>query len=93
MSNYATNKNYNILQALIHLIQLLKNFITFQAEVDKLNIAKLMNVPTSSNNLKTKVDDLYVGKLKPVPIDSRKLIDVVDNQVVKNAKFKTLKTK
>ena len=52
-----------------------------------------MNVPTSSNNLKRKVDDLYVGKLKPVPIDSRKLIDVVDNQVAKNTKFKTLKTK
>ena len=43
------------------------------------------------NNLKTKVDDLYVGKLKTVPIDLKKLS--VDNQVVKNTKFSTLKTK
>ena len=70
-----------------------KNFIAFQAEVDKQNIAKLVNVSTSLNNLKTKVDDLYVGKLKPVPIDFRKLSNVVDNQVVKNTKFNTLKTK
>ena len=93
LPNCATKKNYNMLQALIHLIQLPKNFIAFQAEVDKQNIAKLVNVPTSLNNLKTKVDDLYVGKLKPVPIDFRKLSNVVDNQVVKNTKFNTLKTK
>ena len=45
------------------------------------------------NNLKTKVDDLDVGKLKTVPVDLKKLSDVVDNEVVKNAKFNTLKTK
>ena len=36
------------------------------------------------NILKTAVDDLDVGKLKTVP---------VDNEVVKNTKFNTLKTK
>ena len=45
------------------------------------------------NNLKTKVDDLDVGKLKTVPVDLKKLSDVVDNEVVKNTKFNTLKTK
>ena len=52
-----------------------------------------MNVPVSLNNLKTKVDDLDVGNLKTVPIDLQKLSDVVDNNVVKNTKSNTLKTK
>ena len=55
-----------------------------KAEVDKLDINKLVNAPTSLNNLKTKVDGLDVGKL---------LSDVVDNKVAKNTKFNTLKTK
>ena len=45
------------------------------------------------NNLKTNIDDLDVGKLKTVPGDSQKLSDVVDNEVVKNTKCNTLKTK
>ena len=53
----------------------------------------MVNVPTSVNSLKAKVDDLDVGKLKPVPVDLKTLSDVVDNEVVKNKKFNTLKTK
>ena len=64
-----------------------------KAEVDKLDINKLVNVPTSLNSLKTKVDDSYVGKLKTVSVDFKKLSDVVDNEVVKNTKFSILKTK
>ena len=45
------------------------------------------------NNLKTKVDDLDAGKLKTVPVDLKKLSDIVHNEVVKNIKFDTLKTK
>ena len=45
------------------------------------------------NNLKTKVNKLDVGKLKTLPVDLKKLSDVVDNEVVKNTKFNTLKTK
>ena len=41
-----------------------KDFTALKAEVDKLDINKLMNVPTSLNNVKTKVDDLGVGILK-----------------------------
>ena len=43
-----------------------KDFIALKAEVDKLNIDKSVNVPTSLNNSKTKVDDLDIGKLKTV---------------------------
>ena len=64
-----------------------------KTEVDKLDINKLTNVPTSLDNLKTKVDDLDVGKLKIVPVDFKKLSDVVDNEVVKNTKFNTMKIK
>ena len=64
-----------------------------KAEVDKLDINKLVNVPTSLNNLKTKVDDLDVGKLKAVPIDLKKLSNVVKNQVTKNTKYKSTKYK
>ena len=64
-----------------------------KAEVDKLDIDKLVNIPTSLDNLKTKVNNLDVGKLKTVPIDLKNLSDVADNEVVKNTKFNTLKTK
>ena len=67
--------------------------IVFEAEVDKLDINKLVNVPTSLHNLKTKVDDLDAGKLEPVPVDLKKLIVVAANKVVKNKKFNTLKAK
>ena len=40
-----------------------------------------------------KVDELDIVKLKTVPINLKRLSDVVDNDVVKNIKFNTLKTK
>ena len=64
-----------------------------KAEVAKLDINELVNVPTSLNNLKTKVDDLDVRKLKIVPVDLKKLSDLVANEVDKNRKFNTLKRK
>ena len=62
-------------------------------EVHKLDFNKLVNVLTSLNDLKTKVDDLGIGKLRTVPVDWEKLSDIVHNEVVKNIKFGTLKTK
>ena len=47
-----------------------------QAEVDKLDINKLVNIPSSLNHLRTKVNDLDVGKLK-------NLSDIIDNEVSK----------
>ena len=55
-----------------------------KAEVDKLDINELTNVPTDLNNLKTKVDDLVVGKLKVVSVDLKQLSHVVDRHVIKN---------
>ena len=40
-----------------------------KAEFDKLDINKLVNVPTSFYNLKTKVDYEDIGKLKTIPVD------------------------
>ena len=44
-----------------------------KVEVDKLDVNKLVNLPTSLNNLKTKVDDLDTGKSKTVPVDLKKI--------------------
>ena len=70
-----------------------KDFISLEADVDKLDINKLVNVSTSLNNLKVKVDGLDIGKSKTVPVELKKLSGVVANQVVKNTKFSILKTK
>ena len=63
-----------------------------RAEFDKPD-NKFDSVPTSLNNLKTKVDDLDIDELKTVPVELKKLSDVVENEVVKNTKYNTLKTK
>ena len=70
-----------------------QSYQRLKAEFDKLDIAKLVDVPTSLNNLKTKVDDWGVGKLITVPVDLKEFNDLVDYEVVKNTKFNTLKTK
>ena len=64
-----------------------------KAELDKLDIKKLVNVPTSSNNSKTKVDDLNVVKLKTVPVELKELSDVASKEVVKNTKLNKLNVK
>ena len=64
-----------------------------KAEVEKVDINELVNVPISLNILKPKVDYLGVGKLKTIPVDMKKLSDLVANEVVKAKKFNTLKTK
>ena len=46
-----------------------KDFIALEAEVDKLETNKLVHIPTSLNNSKTKVDELDVGNLESFPID------------------------
>ena len=70
-----------------------KDFIALKDEVDKLGINQLTNVSTSLNNLKRKVDHLDVGKLKTVPVELKKLSDNINNEVFKNTKFNTGKTK
>ena len=53
----------------------------------------MVNVPTILKNLKAKVVGLDVSALKTVPVDLKKLNDAVNNEVVKNTKFNTVKTK
>ena len=94
MSNYATKKELDHAAGINTSELAAKNdFIALKAEVHKLDINKLVDIPTSLNNLKTKVDGLDVGKLKAVPIELKKLSDALDNNVVKNTKFNALKTK
>ena len=61
-----------------------KDIITLKAEVEKLHINKLPNVPTILNNSKTNLDDLDVGKLNTVPVDLKKLSNVVYSEVIKS---------
>ena len=44
------------------------DFIALKAEIDGLDINKLVNVSTNSNNLKTKLDELHAGQLKTVTL-------------------------
>ena len=48
-----------------------------KSDVDKSDIEKLNNVPSSLSNLKNKVDKLDDDKLVPVAVDLSKLSDVV----------------
>ena len=81
-----------MLQVLIHLIQLLeRDFIDLKGKVEKLGINKLVNAPTSLNNLKAKVADLDAGKLKTIPVDLKKISDIVDNEVAKKHKIQHTK--
>ena len=94
LSNYATKKELEYTTGIdASNLTAKKDFIALKTEVDKLDINKLTNVPTSLNNLKTKVDDLDVGKLTNCPCRLEKLSDVVDNAIVKNTKFNTMKIK
>ena len=64
-----------------------------KAKFDKLEINKLVNIPTSLNNLKRKNDDLDVCKLGTVSVDLKKISDVEDKDIEKNTAFNKLKTK
>ena len=61
-------------------------FIRLGAEIVKLDIDELVNVPGSLNDLKTEVDVLDADKLKGVHIDLKKLRDLV----VKKTKYDKL---
>ena len=69
-----------------------KDFGVLKADMDKIDTSKLLCVPTHLDNLKLKVGGLGVAKLKPIFIDLEKLSDVVTKEIVKKAKFNTLKT-
>ena len=64
-----------------------------KAEVDYLDMNKLVIVPNSLNNLKTKVDQLGDDKLENTPKYLKKIIDVVSKGVLENTTFNTLRQK
>ena len=73
LSNYATKKELDHATCVdTSDLAVNKDFIALKSKVDKLDVNKLINVPTSSNNLKTKVVDSDVSKLKPVTVDLEK---------------------
>ena len=59
-----------------------------KAEVEKLDTAKFVNVPTSLNILRTEVDDLDVGKLRTVTVDLKKIGYVLDNEKQSSTYFR-----
>ena len=61
----------------------LVDLTSLKFNVDKLDIDKLKNVPTSLSNLKSKVDKLDLYKLLTVPVNLSKLMDVAKNDVIK----------
>ena len=94
LTSYATKKDLDHATGIdSSVLAAKKDFIDLKAEVEKLDIVNLINVPINLNNLKAKVGGLDVDKLNTVPVDLKKLQDVVDNEVIKNTKFNTLKTK
>ena len=101
MSNYASKTGFKN-AAGVETSKFAKkvDLASLKCNVDKLDIDELKNVPTNSNNLKSKVDKLDkldVDKLVPVSVDLSKLSDVVTNEVVKknvyNAKIKKWESK
>ena len=78
--NYATKKELDhATGADISDLVAKKDFIAWKAEVDKLQIAKLVNVPTNLNNSETKGADLDVVKLKTVSVDLKNLNNVAED--------------
>ena len=62
---------------MIHQILLKNDLPNVKSDVDKKDINKLNNVPTSFNSLKSKIGKLDVKKLVAAAVDLRKLSDGV----------------
>ena len=94
LSNYATKQELNDATGVDTFnLAAKRDFVALKVEVDKLDINKLVNVPTGLNNLETKIDDLDVNKLKTVLVNLKKLSDVVSKEIVKKTVYSKLNTK
>ena len=78
MSNYATKADSKN-AAGVHTSDFAKiiDLANLKSDVDKLDIAKLKNVPSNLSNLKSKVDKLDIGKLETTTVDLSKLSNVL----------------
>ena len=84
LSNYATRADLkNAAGVDISKFAKKVDLASLKSNIDKLDIDKLKNVPTSLSNLKSKVDQLDVDELVPVSVDLNKLSYVVKIDVVK----------
>ena len=98
MSNYATKTDLKKATG-VNTSKFAKkvDLANLKFNVDKLDIDKSKNVPTTLSNLKNKVHKLDVDQLVPVPVNLNKLSDVVKNDVVKKdvcyAKIKIIEDK
>ena len=98
LSNYATRADLKN-AAGIDISKFAKkvDLASLKSNVDKLDIDKLKNVPTSLSSLKSKVDELDVDELVPFSVDLNKQSYVVKIDVVKkdvyNAKIKNIEDK
>ena len=94
LSNYATKQELNDATGVDTFnLAAKRDFVALKTEVNKLDINKLVNVPTGLNNLETKIDDLDVDKLKTVLVNLKKLSDVVSKEIVKKTAYSKLNTK
>ena len=66
-----------------HFFAIKIDLVNLKSDVEKLDIDKLKNIPTSCSNLKSKIDKLDVHKLVPVPVDLSKLSDAVKKMLLK----------
>ena len=70
-----------------------RDFVAFKGDDDKLDIHKLVRIPSMLNSLKTQVDNLDKHRLKYVSVDLKKSNDAVSKQAVTNIKFNKPNTK
>ena len=90
LSNYATKADLKNATGIdTSKLAAKSDLVSLKAEVDKLDIGKLKNVPTNLSNLKSKVDKLDIGKLETTPVDLSKLSNAVKNDVVKKYVYNT----
>ena len=91
MHNYATKADLKNATGIDKLDFAKKtDFANLKSNVDKLDIDKSKNVPSSLSSLKSKVAILDIGKLETTPVDLSKLSDVVKNEVAKKTEYKLM---
>ena len=76
------NQILKMQQVLIH-----QNLDNLKFNVDKLDIDKLKNTPTTLSNWESKVDKSNFDKLIPIPVHLSKLTEVVKTDVAKKAAY------
>ena len=88
LSNYATKLVLkNATEINTSKLAAKSDLVSLKTEADKLDIDKLLIIPTNLSKFKSKVDKLDIVKLETTPVDLRKLSNVVKNDVVKKTQY------